>query len=155
MDSSCFSGLKFDAPLAGFDGDEWNEFHDLQSVADFENCNDEDGGTCCGYSKHQFENKSLTCGRSEQDKSRSQKDKSSCSSSSEQNNSRPEIDKSSSSGSSNIADNFNETFSGSLEDLVNTFDEKVTKCFRSYDEQVEMFAPVQVRNEDEVVQGCQ
>lgn len=42
------------------------------------------------------------------------------------------------------------TLAGSLEDLVNTFDDKVTKCFRDYDEQAEEIAPVQVRSEAEL-----
>lgn len=54
-----------------------------------------------------------------------------------------------------FADNFGETFSGSLEDLVNTFDDKITKCFCNYDEQVEKFAPVQVRTQEEIMNECQ
>lgn len=46
-------------------------------------------------------------------------------------------------------------FSGSLEDLVNTFDEKITNCFRDYDEDVEHMAPVQVRTQDEILSDCQ
>ena len=34
---------------------------------------------------------------------------------------------------------------GSLEDLVNSFDDKLTQCFKDYQEQVEKIAPVQVR----------
>jgi hypothetical protein len=34
---------------------------------------------------------------------------------------------------------------GSLEDLVNSFDEKLSQCFRDYQEQAEKIAPVQVR----------
>ncbi|CAH2041296.1 unnamed protein product, partial [Iphiclides podalirius] len=52
-------------------------------------------------------------------------------------------------------DNFTETFSGSLEDLVNTFDEKITKCFGNYEESVEKFAPVQVRSQEEIMNECQ
>ena len=33
---------------------------------------------------------------------------------------------------------------GSLEDLVNSFDDKLTQCFKDYQEQVEKIAPVQV-----------
>lgn len=40
---------------------------------------------------------------------------------------------------------------GSLEDLVNTFDEKITECFRNYDENVENLAPVQIRSQEEVM----
>lgn len=52
-------------------------------------------------------------------------------------------------------DNFTETFSGSLEDLVNTFDDKITKCFRNYEESVEKLAPVQVRSQEEIMNECQ
>ncbi|XP_055914339.1 fasciculation and elongation protein zeta-2 [Eupeodes corollae] len=52
-------------------------------------------------------------------------------------------------------DNFTETFSGSLEDLVNTFDEKITKCFGNYEQSVEELAPVQVRSQEEIMNECQ
>jgi hypothetical protein len=56
---------------------------------------------------------------------------------------------------SSEADNFTETFSGSLEDLVNTFDDKITRCFCNYDESVEKLAPVQVRTQEEIMNECQ
>ncbi|XP_031835926.1 fasciculation and elongation protein Unc-76 isoform X2 [Nomia melanderi] len=46
-------------------------------------------------------------------------------------------------------------FSGSLEDLVNTFDEKITSCFRDYGTNVESLAPVQVRTQEELLNECQ
>ena len=54
-------------------------------------------------------------------------------------------------------DNFNEasSFSGSLEDLVNTFDEKITKCFGNYEQSVEEIAPIQVRSQEEIMNECQ
>lgn len=52
-------------------------------------------------------------------------------------------------------DNFAEAFTGSLEDLVNTFDEKLTKCFGNYEQSVEDLAPVQVRTQEEVMNDCQ
>lgn len=55
---------------------------------------------------------------------------------------------------SNI-DNFAEAFTGSLEDLVNTFDEKITKCFGNYEQSVEELAPVQVRTQEEIMNECQ
>ena len=58
-------------------------------------------------------------------------------------------------GSKENADNFNETFGGSLEDLVNTFDEKITKCFGNFEENIEELAPVQVRSQDEIMNECQ
>lgn len=54
-----------------------------------------------------------------------------------------------------VAENFTETFSGSLEDLVNTFDDKITKCFGNYEESVEKLAPVQVRSQEEIMNECQ
>lgn len=56
-------------------------------------------------------------------------------------------------GDSNFT--FSETFSGSLEDLVNTFDEKITKCFCNYDENTEKLAPVQMRTQEELMNECQ
>lgn len=58
-------------------------------------------------------------------------------------------------GPNNVSDNFTETFSGSLEDLVNTFDDKITKCFGNYEESVEKLAPVQVRTQEEIMNECQ
>ena len=102
--------LEFVAPLANFDGDEWNEFNDFQTIGDIENSN------------------KVTNMATER------------------------------SGPSAV-DNFNEfndvNFSGSLEDLVNTFDEKITKCFCNYEENVEKFAPVQVRTQEEIMNDCQ
>ena len=37
-----------------------------------------------------------------------------------------------------------DSITGSLEDLVSTFDEKLTMCFQDYQEQVDKIAPVQV-----------
>ncbi|ELU04544.1 hypothetical protein CAPTEDRAFT_168941 [Capitella teleta] len=98
--------LSFEAPLAQFDIEEWNEFHDFQTVNGVENSNAESG------------------------------------TSTERN------DESS-------VDNFNETFSGSLEDLVNTFDEKLTKCFHNYEDNIEKIAPVQLRTQEEIMNDCQ
>lgn len=47
--------------------------------------------------------------------------------------------------------NFADVFSGSLEDLVNTFDQKIISCFRDYDEDVEDIAPIQVLSEEELL----
>lgn len=46
---------------------------------------------------------------------------------------------------------FDDSVSGSLEDLVNTFDEKITKCFRNYNEQTDQLAPIQVTSQDEIL----
>ncbi|XP_050730446.1 fasciculation and elongation protein zeta-1-like [Eriocheir sinensis] len=56
---------------------------------------------------------------------------------------------------SDTTDTFKDSFSASLEDLVNTFDEKITKCFCNYEDQVEKFAPVQVRTQEEIMNDCQ
>lgn len=58
----------------------------------------------------------------------------------------------------NMADHFGETSSSlstSLEDLVNTFDDKITKCFRDLDQNVESLAPVQIRNQDDIINESQ
>jgi len=48
-----------------------------------------------------------------------------------------------------------ESITGSLEDLVSTFDEKLTMCFQDYQEQVDKIAPVQVRSQEEIMNECQ
>jgi len=48
-----------------------------------------------------------------------------------------------------------DSVTGSLEDLVSTFDEKLTMCFQDYQEQVEKIAPVQVRSQEEIMNECQ
>jgi hypothetical protein len=44
---------------------------------------------------------------------------------------------------------------GSLEDLVATFDEKLQQCFKDYEEEAEKIAPVQVRTQEEIMNECQ
>lgn len=46
-------------------------------------------------------------------------------------------------------------FSASLEDLVSSFDEKITKCLRDYDQTTEQIAPVQVRSQEEIMKTDQ
>lgn len=48
-----------------------------------------------------------------------------------------------------------DSVTGSLEDLVSTFDEKLTMCFADYQEQVDKIAPVQVRTQEEIMNECQ
>merc|ERR1719474_1980964 len=48
-----------------------------------------------------------------------------------------------------------DSVTGSLEDLVSTFDEKLTMCFADYQEQVDKIAPVQVRSQEEIMNECQ
>ena len=47
-----------------------------------------------------------------------------------------------------------DSLTGSLEDLVNSFDEKLTMCFQDYQEQVDKIAPVQVRTQKTHVIYC-
>lgn len=47
--------------------------------------------------------------------------------------------------------NFGDVLSGSLEDLVNTFDQRIISCFGDYDEEVQSFAPVQVLSQEEIL----
>lgn len=56
---------------------------------------------------------------------------------------------------SNQAETFLEAFGGSLEDLVNTFDEKITKCFGNYEQNMDDLAPVVVRSQEEIMSECQ
>jgi len=119
--------LRYEAPLATFDLDEWNEFLDFQTTGD-------EDGTLCGVVQN--DNSPLTDGGQRltgaptgRGATESRKD-----------------------GGGSAVDAFDdESFSGSLEDLVNTFDERITKCFKNYNDQVDAFAPVQVRSEDDVI----
>lgn len=52
-------------------------------------------------------------------------------------------------------ENFSDKISKSLEDLVNTFDEKITSCFKNYEENVEKIAPVQVQSQEELLKSSQ
>ncbi|XP_048736388.1 fasciculation and elongation protein zeta-2-like [Ostrea edulis] len=54
------------------------------------------------------------------------------------------------------SEHFTEPYSGSLEDLVNSFDEKITKCFCNFEENVnDKIAPVQIRTQEEIINDCQ
>ncbi|CAG0880594.1 unnamed protein product [Cyprideis torosa] len=46
---------------------------------------------------------------------------------------------------------FTESLSSSLEDLVNTFDDKITKCFGNFSENAEDIAPVQIKSQEELL----
>lgn len=48
-----------------------------------------------------------------------------------------------------------DSMTGSLEDLVNSFDDKLTNVFHDYQEQVDKIAPVQVRSQEEIMNECQ
>lgn len=45
--------------------------------------------------------------------------------------------------------------SGSLEDLVKTFDKKLSQCFGDYEDNVSNLAPVQIRTQDEIISNSQ
>lgn len=102
--------LRFEAPLAAFENEEWNEYHDFQGAT-------------------------LNSMNSNQDSAPTK-------------NAQPPINNS-------VAENFRETCSGSLEDLVNSFDEKISNCFCNFEEQVEKIAPVQIRSQEEIMNDCQ
>ncbi|VDK67645.1 unnamed protein product [Onchocerca ochengi] len=52
----------------------------------------------------------------------------------------------------NFDENFDaENLSGSLEDLVGTFDQKISHCFKNLNETTEEIAPIQVRSQDEIM----
>uniref|UniRef100_A0A915PJJ0 Uncharacterized protein n=1 Tax=Setaria digitata TaxID=48799 RepID=A0A915PJJ0_9BILA len=56
----------------------------------------------------------------------------------------------------NFDENFDaENLSGSLEDLVGTFDQKISYCFKNLNEATEEIAPIQVRSQDEIMSESQ
>ncbi|VDN03400.1 unnamed protein product [Thelazia callipaeda] len=56
----------------------------------------------------------------------------------------------------NLEENFEiENLSGSLEDLVGTFDQKISNCFKDLNEGTEEIAPVQVRSQEEIMTDSQ
>ncbi len=48
-----------------------------------------------------------------------------------------------------------EALSGSLENLVETFDAKINHCFKNLDETTQEMAPVQIRTQDEIMNESQ
>lgn len=131
--------LKFEAPLAQFEeSDEWGstEFQSYKTNDNITNLNKKvkDLNQVLNDFNEDLTNNSNTIDLIQQKN--------------EQNNSNPPT-------TTISDDNFTETFSGSLEDLVNTFDEKITKCFGNYEESVEKLAPVQVRSQEEIMNECQ
>jgi len=105
-DANISAELRYEAPLATFDGDEWTEFLlDLPPPPVPPDNNFRSTGA------------DVTSGETE--------------------------------------DTFLESFRGSLEDLVNTFDAKITQCFRNYNEHADEIAPVQIRTQDELMADSQ
>ena len=102
--------LQFEAPLAAFENEDWNEYHDFQSAAlDTVNSNNDD----------------------------------------------PAEQTQQPASNGTVAENFREACSGSLEDLVNSLDEKISNCFCNFEEHAETIAPVQVRSQEEIMNDCQ
>lgn len=132
--------LKFEAPLASFeDGDEWGPV-DYQSSVPQAQTNQIDS---LSYLNNLKENMLVIDNNNTIDNL-----KMNATNSLNNNNISKILTK-------DNVDNFSETFSGSLEDLVNTFDEKITKCFGNYEQSVEEMAPVQVRSQEEIMNECQ
>lgn len=98
--------LHFEAPLATFETEEWNDFNDFQTAMNAD------------------------CKRNDKNLDEGERSES--------------------------ADNFGmgETFSGSLQDLVKSLDEKITNCFCNYDDNVEKIAPVQIRTKEDLTKDC-
>jgi len=134
---ACNGELEFEAPLARFDVEDWTEFYEEQGSPTYVNNAESICKTNCRRKSFADDFCALETGETQFIV--------------------PTRELSSgSSGCGNFAEQFGDTsLSGSLEDLVNTFDESVTKCCKSYEEQVERLAPVQVRTEDDVIAQCQ
>lgn len=137
--------LKFEAPLAQFEeADEWGstEFQPVKSQLDMDALNYNNVRNL--KEREDAQPQSLDDSNKTADSNRNA------------NNNQPDANVNVNRGQQvNVSDNFNETFSGSLEDLVNTFDDKITKCFGNYEESVEKLAPVQVRTQEEIMNECQ
>jgi len=130
--------LRYDAPLATFDGDEWSEFLD-----DDDDDDEADGigpDRRCRGPAVQYADSTPTSadrchggGRGEPD------------------------DPGSPPRNAGNGDGFgdDDAFSGSLEDLVGCFDENVRRCFRNYSEDTEFIAPVQIRTHEQVIHESQ
>ena len=122
--------LSAEAPLAKFESDDWFEYSEFQSAGNALH-DESNGNNNQEPQQHRVSNKILD------------------------NVKKLDFGGGSSSSSGSMADNFGcETIGGSLEDLVNTFDDKITKCFRDLDQNVESLAPVQIRNQDDIITEC-
>ncbi len=130
VESSKMAELSAEAPLAKFESDDWFEYSEFQSAGNALH-DESNGNNNQEPQQHRVSNKILD------------------------NVKKLDFGGGSSSGSGSMADNFGcETIGGSLEDLVNTFDDKITKCFRDLDQNVESLAPVQIRNQDDIINEC-
>ncbi|KAE9544498.1 hypothetical protein AGLY_000039, partial [Aphis glycines] len=148
--------LKFEAPLAQFEeSDEWTKIMDddspLQSAKhnlhihhhQQGNSQPTTGGSVRNENEEQLDNMLSNSSRAQEPVNKS------CTQCGANNNNiGVEV-------TTSDTDNFGETFSGSLEDLVHTFDDKITRCFCDYEESVEKLAPVQIRTQEEIMNECQ
>merc|ERR1711972_157761 len=114
------------APLAKFENEDWVEFTDYQASLDLRNSNNEKTDVNDNDSKCVLKNADPTA-------------------STDDISAFAEV----------FSENYAESLSGSLEDLVSTFDEKITKCFCNYEEKSDKIAPVQVRTQEEIMNECQ
>lgn len=57
--------------------------------------------------------------------------------------------------SARIDDGLCTSLSGSLQDLVNSFDETINKCFQDYEQKTEVIAPVQSPTEEDIMKSSQ
>ena len=136
---ACGGELEFEAPLARFDVEDWIEFYEQQDSPTAVSAAEIVGKPCRAPLVEDDDFCESSGGLLRAPRGLPSREMSS-----------------GSSGSGNFAEHFGETcLSGSLEDLVNTFDESVTKCCKNYCEQVEILAPVQLRSENDVMQDCQ
>ena len=101
--------LRFEAPLAVIDNEEWTEYQDAQNV----NMDDADVQSVVSSSVVNTPVSNIS------------------------------------------SENFKEECASSLEDLVNSFDEKISNCFCNFEEQSEKIAPVQIRSHDDLVSNSQ
>lgn len=154
--------LKFEAPLAQFEeSDEWTKMMDdespLQSTKNFNNHNHHHHHNSQPTSVQDVEqlDNMLNCRALEPVNKSSLSSSSSSSSTSSSSCAQCGANNNNVAVEVTDADNFGETFSGSLEDLVHTFDDKITRCFCDYEESVEKLAPVQIRTQEEIMNECQ
>jgi len=125
--------LRYDAPLATFDGDEWNELLDDDD--------DDDDDDVVGTDSHHASAAEVQYA-----------DSPPVTASAERRLDPDGEPRSCEGGGDGFGD---DTFSGSLEDLVGCFDENVRRCFRNYSEDTEFIAPVQIRTNEQVLHESQ
>jgi len=128
--------LRYDAPLATFDGDEWSEF--LDDDDDDEKDGDVGVRDCASPAVQYADSLPTVAVERRRRAGDDVRDGGS--------------GRSPRTGSDGFGD---DAFSGSLEDLVSCFDENVRRCFRNYSEDTEFIAPVQIRTHEQVLHESQ